>query len=278
MLLRPRQFQRRDEQDPRARARLRRLHVHAAQDLWRARRAAAARPSAPMAARAELAPFLPTPVVALRWRQLPPRPRPPDDSIGKVREFLGNVPQVVPRPMPGRAPWAPRASPRPPTFPCWPTTTWRRSCSKTPRRHALASRSVDAWRMEMTRFSLGQLFEDTGVTVVDVQNRMVDFGIDAFWLSPRALDRAAALHARGRRDVVEGGRRHLDRGAGARSVEEAYSDPEMVKIGAAQPGDPPDRPGAPLEDPERWAMTWRAYQRKRRRERCPAVGCAGPPP
>ena len=36
LLLRPRQLQRRDGQDPRARARLRRLHVHAAQDLRRA--------------------------------------------------------------------------------------------------------------------------------------------------------------------------------------------------------------------------------------------------
>ena len=38
-------------------------------------------------------------------------------------------------------------------------------------------------RMEMTRYSLGQLTEETGVTVIDVQNRMVDFGVDAFWLS-----------------------------------------------------------------------------------------------
>src|SRR5699024_12882611 len=38
-------------------------------------------------------------------------------------------------------------------------------------------------RMEMTRFSLQQLYEDTGVTAEDVQARMTDFGIDAFWMS-----------------------------------------------------------------------------------------------
>ena len=38
-------------------------------------------------------------------------------------------------------------------------------------------------RMEMTRYGLGELTEETGVTAVDIQNRMVDFGVDAFWLS-----------------------------------------------------------------------------------------------
>ena len=49
-LLRPRQLQRRDGRAARARARLRRLHVHAPQDVRRARRAAAGRPRAPTAA------------------------------------------------------------------------------------------------------------------------------------------------------------------------------------------------------------------------------------
>src|SRR5689334_7600752 len=38
-------------------------------------------------------------------------------------------------------------------------------------------------RLEMTRYSMAQVTEDTGVTVFDVQNRMTDFGVDAFWLS-----------------------------------------------------------------------------------------------
>ena len=42
---------------------------------------------------------------------------------------------------------------------------------------------LTAPRMEMTRWSLGPLKEETGVGTLDVQNRMVDFGVDAFWLS-----------------------------------------------------------------------------------------------
>ena len=35
---------------------------------------------------------------------------------------------------------------------------------------------IDGWRLEMTRYSLQTLFEDTGITVAEVQNRMVDYG------------------------------------------------------------------------------------------------------
>ena len=35
----------------------------------------------------------------------------------------------------------------------------------------------------MTRYSLAKMTEETGVAVLDVQNRVVDFGIDAFWPS-----------------------------------------------------------------------------------------------
>ena len=58
-------------------------------------RAAAARQSAPMAARAELAPFLPGPVVTFDGKSYGARARPRRQSIGKVREYLGNVHQVV---------------------------------------------------------------------------------------------------------------------------------------------------------------------------------------
>ena len=42
---------------------------------------------------------------------------------------------------------------------------------------------LTAPRLEMTRYSLEAVERETGITVFDVQNRMVDFGIDAFWLS-----------------------------------------------------------------------------------------------
>ena len=43
---------------------------------------------------------------------------------------------------------------------------------------ARSNPDIRKWRMEMTRWSLGQLKEDTGVGTVDVANRMADYGID----------------------------------------------------------------------------------------------------
>ena len=37
--------------------------------------------------------------------------------------------------------------------------------------------------MEMTRWGLGKLKEETGVGTVDVANRMADYGIDPYWMS-----------------------------------------------------------------------------------------------
>ena len=82
--------------------------------------------------------------------------------------------------------------------------------------------------------------EETGVTVVDVQNRMVDFGIDAFWLShepwivpepftPEAGEMWSKEDIDYWIDVL------------AAVVDEAYEDPRDREDGAAQPGDPQGR-------------------------------------
>jgi glycine dehydrogenase subunit 2 len=57
----------------------------------------------------------------------------------------------------------------------------------------------------------------------------------------------------------------------ARVCEEAYADAAMVK---AAPHNQAIRQlrGDALEDPARWAMTWRAFLRKRSRERVGGVG------
>ena len=94
VLLRPRQLQRRDEQAARARARLRRLHVHAAQDLRRAegrRRPGGRRLRLQRGARAVPAAAARAP----RWRRAIGSTTTRPHSVGRVREFWGNVPQVV---------------------------------------------------------------------------------------------------------------------------------------------------------------------------------------
>jgi glycine dehydrogenase subunit 2 len=205
----------------------------------------------------ELAPFLPTPLVVKTgelYRLDYDRPR----SIGKVREFLGNVQQVV------------KAY-------AWTRAMGAEGIAEASDLSVLANNYMEkgllaipgiarshpeqtTHRMEMTRYSLGPLFEATGVTAVDVQNRMVDYGVDAFWLShePWIVPQPFTPEA-----GEMWSKEDIDTWIAvlARVCEEARTDPDLVRTAphnqAIHQLDP-----APLEDPKRWAMTWRAHLRK----------------
>ncbi len=207
---------------------------------------------------AALAPFMPRPVVVKegeRYRLDQHRPQ----SIGKIREFWGNVPQVMK------------------------AYAWARCmggdgitegadlsvlANNYMEKRLLAIRGVnrsnpqiDKWRMEMTRYGLGKLKEETGIGTFEVQNRMTDFGIDAYWTShepwvvpepftPEAGEMYSKEDIDYWIDVLQ------------QVSDEAYANPEIVRTA------PHNQAIAQLkadgmEDPERWAMTWRAYQRKR---------------
>jgi glycine dehydrogenase subunit 2 len=127
---------------------------------------------------------------------------------------------------------------------------------------------LTAPRLEMTRYSLEAMERDTGLTVVDVQNRMVDFGIDAFWLShePWLVPQPFTPEAGemwSKEDIDE----WID--VLAHVVGEAYRDPEIVRTA---PHKQAIRRLGPtnLDDPEQWATTWRAHLRKQH-ARGPAV-------
>jgi glycine dehydrogenase subunit 2 len=116
--------------------------------------------------------------------------------------------------------------------------------------------------MEMTRYSLGTLYEDTGVTAADVQQRMVDFGIDAYWMAhepwhfPQPFTpEAGEMWSKEDVDYWIAVLRQIS--------DEAYSNPDIVKT--APHNQPIHRVRTEgLDDPERWAMTWRAHLRKQR--------------
>ncbi len=115
-------------------------------------------------------------------------------------------------------------------------------------------------RMEMTRYGLGQYTAETGVTVVDVQNRMTDFGVDAFWLShePWIVPEPFTPEA------GEGwSRQDIDYWIDvlAHVLQEGRTDPELVKS-APHNQVVAQIDGSSLDDPDRWATTWRAYRRK----------------
>ena len=205
----------------------------------------------------ELVPFLPRPLVVSdgdRYRLEHDAPQ----SIGKIREYWGNVPQVVK------------------------AYSWTRAMGADGIRQAAdlsvlanaymeqrllqvrgVSKShpdVTVPRLEMTRYSLEQVTRETGVTVLDVQNRMVDFGVDAFWLSHEPwlvpepfTPEAGELWSKEDIDLWIDVLAHV--------IDEAYADPELVRTAphnqAIHQVD-----ASRANDPDQWATTWRAYLRK----------------
>jgi glycine dehydrogenase subunit 2 len=208
----------------------------------------------------KLVPFLPGPQVVEVDGTVRLEPD-GEHSIGRVREFLGNVPQIV------------RAY-------AWARAMGAEGISDASDLSVIANKyletrllrirgvtrsnpAVDAHRLEMTRYSLGELTDATGVTVHDIQNRMVDFGIDAPWLShepwlvPEPITpEAGELWSQEDLDqwleVLE------------TVCDEAYAHPEIVKS-APHNQVVHQLDAARLGDPEYWATTWRAYRRKRGR-------------
>jgi glycine dehydrogenase subunit 2 len=205
----------------------------------------------------ELARFLPEPVVVRdgeRYRLDRDRP----DSVGKVREFWGNVPQLVYSYVWSRAMGAEGIKQ---------AADISVLANNYMEKRLLAIRGVTkshphltAPRLEMTRYSLETVEQDTGITVFDVQNRMVDFGIDAFWLShepwlvPQPFTpEAGEMWSKEDIDDWIAVLAHV--------VDEAYTDPEIVRTA---PHNQAIRrlSATDLNDPANWATTWRAHIRK----------------
>jgi glycine cleavage system P protein (glycine dehydrogenase) subunit 2 len=118
-----------------------------------------------------------------------------------------------------------------------------------------------ARRLEQIRYSLAELAEETGVSTLDVARRTADFGVAGYfpshepWLvaEPMTLEPSDSYS-----------RADLDQYAEilAEISREAYASPETV-IDSPQRSTVHRMDQAPHDDPERWALTWRAYVRKR---------------
>ncbi len=117
-------------------------------------------------------------------------------------------------------------------------------------------------RIEQVRYSWEDLYKDTGITTDDVTNRMVDFGFH-MWSShhPFIVPQPFTLEPTESYSKAE-----IDEYiAGLKKVaKEAYENPEIVK-------NAPHRSVVhkidhePLDDPDRWAITWRAYLKKNKK-------------
>ncbi len=217
----------------------------------------------------ELAPFLPRPLVARDGERFvldEDRPK----SCGKIREYWGNVPQVVKA-------WA------------WARAMGAEGIKLAADISVVANNYMDARlatipglarsnpqvaapRVEMTRWSLGPLHEETGIGTVEIANRMADYGIDPWWMShepwivPQPFTpEAGELWSKEDLDLW------ID--VLAQIVKEARETPELVRTAPHnQPITQVD--GSVFDDPARWAMTWRAFQRKQRPQPEAARGAA----
>lgn len=207
---------------------------------------------------AELARFLPAPVVTFdgdRYHLDYDRP----ESIGKIREFWGNLPVIVKAYAWARAMGAEGIAQ---------ASDISVLANNYMEKGLLAIRGVtrshpdaDTPRLEMTRYSLQTMKEETGVDVHDVQNRMTDFGIDAMWSShePWLIPEPFTPEA-----GEMYGKEALDRWIAvlAQISDEAYSDRQIVKTAPHNQAIHRLKPGE-TDDPAMRAMTWRAFRKKR---------------
>lgn len=116
------------------------------------------------------------------------------------------------------------------------------------------------YRLEQARISLQKLKEDTGVGTDDVNRRIVDYGIVSYWTSHHPLIIPEPVtpeptESFSREDIEK----FVD--AFHNISKEAYTDPEIV---LTAPHNCPIHQidPTPLNDPEKLAMTWRAYKKK----------------
>lgn len=124
---------------------------------------------------------------------------------------------------------------------------------------ASAPYAVGRRRIEQVRYSWKELYEETGITSEEIGVRASDFGMH-YWTShhPYVVPQPFTLEPTESYSMAE-----LDEYAAvlAEVAREARETPEVVRS-APHNQTVHHTHHDDLDDPERWAITWRAYQRK----------------
>jgi len=127
-------------------------------------------------------------------------------------------------------------------------------------------------RFEQVRYSMQELKEQTGFGSHDIQDRMVDFGIQSYWLShhpfvvpepftPEPCETYSKEDLEYWAAVIE------------QACREARENPELIRTAPHNQAVGKIKDFSAADDPESWAITWRGFQRKRR-----AAGGGAPRP
>jgi glycine dehydrogenase subunit 2 len=203
----------------------------------------------------KLAEFLPVPVIVEKdgyYHLDYDRPK----SIGRVRDFLGNLPVVL-----RSYAWSLAMG----------AQGLRRSAEISMLNNQYLMKKLEkirgvtmpygGMRLDQVRWSLQKLKDETGVGVNDVSNRVVDYGVQSYfkshhpWIVPEPFT-PEPCETYSKADI--------DYWAAVlqKVCEEAYEDPELVKSAPHRSSNHKENPGV-FNNPEKWAMSWRAYKRKR---------------
>ena len=206
--------------------------------------------------KSELEKLLPVPVVTFNGSKYHldyDRP----NSIGKVREFLGNIETIV------------RAY-------AWIMCMGAEGLKKVSETSVINTNYLikkmskvagvtmaypkQKIRLDQVRFSLEKLKRDKDVGTSDIARRIVDFGVQEYftshhpWIVPEPfLPEPCDTYSKEDIDLWVAIIKH--------TCEEAYSNPEIVRNA------PHNQPISKinekaLNDPDKWAMTWRAFLKK----------------
>jgi glycine dehydrogenase subunit 2 len=206
----------------------------------------------------ELADYLPIPVIVKRdgvYSLDYDRPK----SIGRVRDFLGNVQSVI-----RSYAWCMALGSRGLREVAEVSMINNQYLMEKVRRIRGVTLPFGGRRVDQARWSLENMREETGVGVDDVNRRVIDYGVQSYftshhpWLVPEPFT-PEPCETYSKADI--------DNWVSilAKVSEESYTEPETVKSA-------PHRSSNhkvlryPFDDPDRWAMSWRAYKRKRKLE------------
>jgi len=115
-------------------------------------------------------------------------------------------------------------------------------------------------KLQEARFTLKKLKEDTGIGSADFNERIIDYGIQSYFESHEPMIIPEPVTPEPGESVTK---EDIDRFVEVfRQVsKEAYTNPEIVKTAPHRCSIHKIDP-EPLENPKKWAMTWRVYLKK----------------